>query len=268
MTAAGITRCLLPACCLAFLTACAPRSVALPTGAGAPFPGYRAAFDEATQACRDVRTLAALVGLSGRAGGTRLRGRIEAGFAAPGMVRLDALAPFGSRPVFTLVSRNGEATLWLPRDGRVLTDAPTEAVIEALAGVALGPDDLRAVVAGCGFHAAVPVAGRVFGDDWAALQDGETTLWLRRTDAAWRLVAASRGPLEVRYQEYAQGRPSTVRLRTTAGSPADITLTLSEVDVNIELEPQVFEVRVPDGAVPLTLQELRRAGPLGASGER
>jgi hypothetical protein len=42
----------------------------------------------------------------------------------------------------------------------------------------------------------------------------------------------------------------------------DLTLVLSQVDVNVALGDDVFRVEVPKGAVPITLDELRRTGPL------
>ena len=41
--------------------------------------------------------------LSGKAADTKLRGRIDAGFAAPSRARLEGVAPFG-RPVFVLTA--------------------------------------------------------------------------------------------------------------------------------------------------------------------
>ena len=93
---------------LALLIACHPPAAPARSGPafrrrGSPFPDAAAAYAEATAACRGVRTLSAELALSGRAGGQKLRGRILAGFAAPGKVRLEAPAPFG-RPIFTLVA--------------------------------------------------------------------------------------------------------------------------------------------------------------------
>jgi hypothetical protein len=39
---------------------------------------------------------------------------------------------------------------------------------------------------------------------------------------------------------------------------------LSDVNINVPLDPAVFDVDAR-GAVPLTLDELRRAGPLGTA---
>lgn len=257
---------LLPAACLVLLWGCAPRVPALPPGPGTPSPEFGAAYAEAIERCRGVRTFAGLLELSGRAGSTRLRSRMEAGFAAPDQARLELPAPFG-RPVFILVANGDRATLVLPRDRRVLNDAPADAIVEALAGVALGAEDLRAVVAGCGLGAGEPAAGLSYGGGWLSVDGEDTRTWLRHVDGRWRVLVAVRGPLEVRYSDYDRlGRPATIHIRTTppdAQNAADLTIRVSQVDINTQLGPEVFTVEVPDGAVPLSLEELRRAGPLG-----
>jgi hypothetical protein len=211
-----------------------------------------------------VRTLSAELALSGRAGRQKLRGRILGGFSEPGRVRLEAPAPFG-RPVFTLVVRDGMATLVLNRDRRVVRDAPPAALVEALTGVALGPDELRAALAGCGSGIDEVASGQSFPGDWVAIQGRQGKSWLRRIDGAWRLVANTHDALEIRYDEFASGRPSAVRLRSTPsqGAATDLTLRLSQVEINGTLGAEVFQVEIPDDATPLSLQELRRAGPLG-----
>jgi hypothetical protein len=42
---------------------------------------------------------------------------------------------------------------------------------------------------------------------------------------------------------------------------------LSEVEVNPTLDPQTFQQQVPAEATPLTIDELRKAGPLGDTGK-
>jgi outer membrane lipoprotein-sorting protein len=259
--------CFLVACCLA--AACARKRPALPSGPGTPFPEFASAYAEATDQCRGVNTLSAAIGLTGRAGKTKLRGRIDAGFAAPADMRLEGVHPFG-KPVFILVARGDDATLLLPRDGRVLRGARPGAIVEALTGVALGPAELRAVIAGCGFGPDVPTGGRAYEKKWAALDAGDTTVYLRQLAGRWRVAAAARGTLSVAYENYISGRPETVRMRMMperANVAADLTLRLSQVDTNVPMDRKVFEVDIPDNAVPLTIEELRRAGPLGAAGE-
>jgi hypothetical protein len=206
----------------------------------------------------------AVLGVSGRAG-RRLRANIDAGFEAPARVRLELPAP--GRPIFIFVAKGESGTLWLPREERVLRDAPPSDTLEALAGVRLGPEDLRRIVAGCGVVASQPSGGRAFGDEWVAIDANGGTDWLQRVDGTWRLAAASRGTLEVQYMDFAGGRPQTIRLRAgrDAGASTDLTIRLSQVDVNEPLEADVFEVEIPAGTTPMTLEELRRSGPLGKS---
>ena len=160
------------------------------------------------------------------------------------------------------------ATLVLNRDRRVVRDAPPAALVEALTGVALGPDELRAAIAGCGVAVDQISSGQSYPGDWATVEGSQGRSWLRRVAGAWRLVANVHDALEIRYDEFASGHPSVVRFRTTPaqGAATDLTLRLTQVDINVTLGAEVFEVEVPDDATPLSLEELRRGGPLGQSG--
>jgi outer membrane lipoprotein-sorting protein len=238
----------------------------LPSGASTPFPEFASAYQQATAACGGVKTLRASLSMSGKAGRTKVRGRIDAGFAAPARARLEGLHPVFGKPVFILVADGSRGTLVLPREDRVLRDAPPDRIVEALAGVPLGADALRTAISGCGFGAAAPADGRTFANGWAAGSAGESTMYLRRSGDGWEVAAATLGGVTVTYADYASGRPATVRIRAGSNaSTADITLRLSDVDINTTLDPRTFEVELPDHPVPLTLDELRRAGPLGGS---
>jgi len=252
-------------------TGCAARLPALPGGPGTPLADYAAAYAQATERCRGVRTFAGVLNLSGRVSGTRIRARIDAGFASPGRIRLEGLPPalaFG-RPIFVLVGEPDGAMLVLPRDKRVLTGEPTERIIEALAGVELTAEELRAVVSGCGFGPVEPQGASAYENGWIAVQAPATTTWLRNTEGAWQPLAAVRGPVEIRYEEFSGAYPSRIRIRTApvdSGTRADLTFRVSDADINIELGPEVFRVDVPADATPLTLDELRQSRP-GSSNE-
>lgn len=207
--------------------------------------------------------------LSGHAGSTKLRGRIDAGFEAPARARLEGIAPFG-KPVFILVADDARGALVLPREDRVLSDAPPDRIIEALAGVPLGADTLRTIVSGCGFGVTGALGdGRRFTNGWVAGQTGDETVYLRQAAGGWQMASATRGALAVTYDDYAGGRPATVRIRATSADrvTADLTLRVSEVEINTTLDPRTFDITpdLPPQPVPLTLEELRRAGPLGGS---
>ena len=262
-------------------TGCGPRRIALPAGAGTPTTQFATAFASALTHCRDVRTLQAELGLSGHVGGQRLRGRALAGFA-PGALRLEAVAPFGS-PAFILVADGSRGTLLLPRDRRILQNAPPEEILNALIGVPLGPDDLRAVLSGCLKANAAPRSGREYGPDWMSVDlDSGGTVYLQRQATGWRIAAGRYAGLEIEYPKFAgerapqrgslagdPGLPAQIVIRSagTGGAGiADVSLavTLSQVDVNGDLpRDQLVALKIPPGLTPITLDDLRHAGPLG-----
>ena len=249
----------------ASLAACGSRRLELPTGAGTPYPEAARVYAEAVNDCRGVRTMQATLGLSGRAGATTLRGNVDAGFAAPDRLRLEGRHPLG-RPVFILVATGGQSTLLMPRDDRVLRDVAPESIVEALVGLRLTPEELRSLVSGCGFGAAEPGDGREYPGEYVAVDvagaEGATT-YLRRQQNGWRVAGASRPPLSVIYSDAAGGRPATLHLVSTGTPRADLTVRLSDVNINVTMGEDVFSVDVPPAAQPLTLEQLRRAGPLG-----
>lgn len=246
---------------------CGTPLLTLPAGPGEAAPDTAAAFAQATTACQRISTISAEVGVSGSVNGGRIRGRLLAGLAAPASAYLEAPAPFGA-PVFVFGAANGEATLLLPRDRRVLERGDPEAVLEAVTGVPLDPMELRAALTGCASADPARVAqGRSLGGDWRMVP-GEHELYLRRerAGAPWRLVAAIHRSdatgWRAEYRDFLADVPRAVRLTSLEPRRFDIRLQLSQVDINVPLEPRTFTVAVPPGSEPLTLDELRAAGPL------
>lgn len=245
------------------VAACAPKPIALPEGDGVPYPDFAEPFAVATAPCRDVRSITAELGLSGHVGRTKLRGRALVGLAAPDSIRLEALAPFGP-PVFVLGASGGRATLLLPRDDRVLSDTPPDQIVEALTGVRIDPASLRSALAGCGIDLATPTGARSYGDTWLAIQsDRGEALFLERVAGAWRVRGARRSAFMLTYDELGPVQPKRLTIRAAGNVPAEIRLRLSQVETNVELGAEAFKVDVPANAAPLTIEELRDAGPLG-----
>ncbi len=294
----GLRRCLIAVMLLGTATACGPKPFVLPSGPGQPIDDFRTPFDQASAACRGVRTVRTSIGLSGRAGNERMRGTLIAGLAEPDSLRLEGVAPFGP-PVFILVSRSGSATLLLPRDNRVLTGVTAADILEALAGLRLDPVALRAILSGCVTPDPQPVGGHAFytngpirvgsgstGYPRKALIDIGLDIardsplkrvahaYLRQIDGQWRIVAGVLPGLQVEYDQFESGLPKTVRIASRAEAAMDarpfvsvsLLLALSDVATNVTLNPAAFAVDVPPDAVPMTLSELRDAGPLGVKG--
>lgn len=248
-------------------SACASRRLELPSGTGTAFPGYQEAFAAASAGCRGVRTLTAEAAVSGTVGRGKLRGRVLVGFERPGRMRLEAVAPMGA-PVFILAADGPAATLLMPRSNDVVRGEPTESILEALIGVSLRPDDLQAILAGCVTADPTATGGQQFSGGWVRVGlEGGSSAFLQQRDGQWRIRAGLRPLLAVEYErDPGTGpTPQIVRLRSAAdgGPGADLRLALSQVETNVPIAAKAFTVVVPQGALPMTLAELKQSGPLG-----
>jgi hypothetical protein len=256
----------LPGLALAALlgSSCGGGLMRLPSGPRVPAPDAPAALVEATRACSVVTSLAAVASVRGSVGGQRIRGKLETGLSAPASARVEAIAPFG-QPLFIFVARGDDASLWLPRDGRLLEHGRPDQVLEAITGVPLDPTDLRAALTGC---SGVSSAGEAIGDEWRVVRDtGAGEVYLRRERSTWRVAAIvrrdpGRPAWRAEYREFVEGLPRSIRLTSLDGDRFDLRLNLSQVDVNTPLDAAAFELRVSGNPKPITLEELRRSGPL------
>jgi outer membrane lipoprotein-sorting protein len=246
---------------------CGTPLVKLPAGPGAPAPDAAEALSQATATCAQVSTISAEMAVSGSVAGRRLRGRLLVGLSSPASAYLEAPAPFGA-PIFVFAATGGEATLLLPRDRRVLRHGDPAGVLEAITGVPLGPDQLRTVLTGCAASPEPTALARAqsLGADWRVIP-AEPELYLRRerAGAPWRLVASiNRGASGWRadYADFQANVPRGVRLTSLDARRFDLRLALSQVEMNVPLDASVFEVAIPPGTQPLTIEELRDAGPL------
>ncbi|HEY2906424.1 MAG TPA: hypothetical protein VGJ29_11045 [Vicinamibacterales bacterium] len=260
-------------CLLAALLACscARHGLKLPTGAGEPAPDGREALAQATASCAAIRTFSAEVRLSGKIQGQRLRAHLLVGAAAPASARVEAVAPIGA-PIFIFAARAGDATLVMPRDNRVLEHARPEEVLGAIAGVPLNAEELRLTLTGC-WPSDPPVGGaRRFGDTWRVVDVAEkdiVTLHRPRTVDPWRIVAAEHhdtqgGRWQATYDDFQSDLPHAIRISSAgagSGSAYDLQLALSQVETNVPLDDDVFRVKIPGDAAPISLDELRHARP-------
>ena len=239
----------------------------LPTGPGSPYPAFRKTLADITERCQGIRSLTAELSVSGRLGERRVRGRVLAGVQAPDSIRLEGLAPFGA-PGFIVAASPRASVLLLPRDDRVLLGAEPAAILDALVGLRLEPDQLLAVATGCITPSPEAQSGRTYPGDWIAIHmtDGSTA-YLRDVESP-RLVAGLVAGLRVEYRAFAYELPQSIRLQSLVagvdGRPlTDVTVTISQFETNRRLGDEVFEVVVPASAFPITLEELRGDGPLG-----
>ena len=265
-------RCLSVCAFLSLLAGCAAGRISLPDGPGTPFPDYAALFETAVSECATNRQWDGLIRLRGRSGGLRINDRVAAGLAAPGSVRLELRGPFG-QVGFILVASEDEATLWLTREGRVLRDVSAADMLEALIGLPFGPEDLKAVLTGCLVPDPQPTAGRRIGE-WVVVDlAGGAVAYLRPVDGEYHLTVGVRDGLTIEYDRFSRRMPRLVRLRSVpadassrARPDVDLEATFTSVNLNLEFPDGAFSLAglVPDEAVPMTLEDLRRMRPMEA----
>lgn len=246
--------------------ACTPArpAIELPDGEGVPVADQAAFWELVSAPCRGVRTMEFLLVLGGRSGDTTLRRtRMRAAAERPGSLRIEALAPFGA-PVFVFVARDDHATLLLPRDRQVVHDARPADVLHALAGLALDPGDVHALLTGCLEPDPVSISARRHPDGAVTVElQGGTTAYVRDAGDGQVVVAGRRGDLSVEYSDHVRGLPRRFRILVEGvEGGTDLTANLSRVNMNTELHPAAFRVDVPAQYAPVTLAGLRDAPPL------
>ena len=217
-----------------------------------------------------------VLAINGQTGPRRLRGRVRGAVERPASVRLEGLAPFGAAAFVLVVDPPGEALLVLPRDRRFVTHDDGGELLGSLTGLGLRPDDFRAVLTGCVVPNPRPVSGRSYGDAWKAIElEGNATIFLRPVDGALVvtghvMTAGTRPGMRVEYSDHVRGLPRRVHVLVTdaTGVATDLTATLSQVSINIELDPNVFVAPPFDDYGRMTLDQFRAAvGPLEAPPE-
>ena len=233
-----------------------------PAGPGEPAPEAPAAWSEATAACQRVRTYSAIVTLSGTVRGSRFPGlTMVTALTADGGAHLQAHA--SGRQIFLLAGRADQASLWLREENRVVT-APLEDIVQNLADVRFGGDDLLAILAGCAVRSFEIASARRYG----ALVSVETTqgrVFIEQIDGAWAAKGAVVDNLIVDYRQRDGPMPSDVVLGTPEQGAAGVTLRFRPEQVALDeaLRPQLFALPASAAsATPMTLQELRDSGPL------
>lgn len=262
---------LLWAACLT--ASCGTPLIKLPGGPGTPAGDGAVVSAEATAACRGINTITLEMSVHGSAQGRRLRGRLTAGLATPASARLEAVASFG-QPLFVFVARNGDASLLLPRDNRLLEHGRPEDVLEAVAGVPIDAAALRSLVSGCPRSASGGTNGlenvRSLGENWRVAADESDTVYFQRVPPGrWRLVATLHPPgpsgtgWRAEYSMFDDNLPRKVHLVSQPSGRFDLELDLSQVELNVTLGPEVFQLQQTAAAAPITLDDLRQSGPLG-----
>jgi hypothetical protein len=137
-----------------------------------------------------------------------------------------------------------------------------------MTGVSFGPAELQAIFTGCVLPAPRATSGTLHANGWASM-DIETmeeprrtaTIFLVRSGAQWQVRAARRDRWRIDYPSWSGMFPRSVRIAAPDIRVA-IAAELSQIEPNVPIDPAAFVANEKQGLMPLTLTELRDAGPL------
>jgi hypothetical protein len=208
---------------------------------------------EATQHCNAIRTFQAAMRLSGR-GLPNLN--VQTGVTASGQLRL--LVGATASPDIWLAGTAERATLLLREDNRVVRGR-TDEIVDALIGARLGPEQFLAMLTGCVARDRSVATATAF-DRTRRISTPDATLFLEQTNGAWRIVAGTFGDTRVDYRPLTATFPTRVRVRTKLvdGREIGFTLDVQESIPDKPIEDTLFELAVPAGAEPMSVEELRQ----------
>jgi hypothetical protein len=249
-------------------TACGHAMFAPPAGPGVPVANPEAAWTEATRGCGAARTYSAAMRVSGRAGEQRIWPlALDVAVAVDRSIYMGATV--AGRSIFVLAGTAGQATLWLRREERSVTAPPAD-ILEAILGIPLPPERLVALFTGCvttdQVVSAASQRGRVMTIDTT-----DARVHLERRDSGWQTRAGESEGFVVEFARESSSFPQKIWIRSAAGREPRVAIdvTVSDLEVNGAIPPRVFSP--PAGAAaaqPMTIEELRAAGPLKHRGNQ
>jgi hypothetical protein len=236
---------------VALTTACGARFYEPPSGPASPATDGPQVLADATRRCRDVRTFQASMRLSGR----RLPNlNVTTGVVTDGRLMLQVGAT--AAPDLWMAGSADAATLLLREGNRNrVVRAPAAAIVEALVGVSLGPQQFLALLTGC-VARDLTATEAVAYNGTRRIATPDATLYVESLEGAWRIVAGSLGDIRVDYRPVAAPFPARVSVRADARD-VRFTLEIQEALADRPIADEDLQLTVPPGAVPMTLDELR-----------
>jgi outer membrane biogenesis lipoprotein LolB len=241
---------------------CSVPGIVLPSGPGVPAPDAASAWAQASASCRAAKTYQGEFHVSGRVNGQRLHGTLQGAVTAADEIYLLMPAPIGA-PVFVLQGTGEAATLLLPHDNRLVTGRADD-IIEALTGLKQGPRQLLAILTGCVGQSSDMIAGLRYGA-WLKIATNDATTYLEQRDRRWAVVAGEVSGLIVGYRTIEGNWPRALQVESAPGRAPVVALTigLDQLGVNdLKAPVSAMALKIPTGAMPMTLEELRAIGPL------
>ena len=258
---------------------CAGRAAFVaPRGPGVPAPDAGTVWSTLAASCRSTTSYRSEFALTGQIGDRRIRGlasaKLFAALASSGNIGLEAAV--SGQLLFRLGGAADKAVLLLRDQNRVATARPDQ-ILEALIGIPVSSARLLAIVTGC-VTTVEPVERAVRHEGLLEIVTADANVFLAPAASGWQVRAGRFGAslgagsstalgaseVLVDYGTFVDGLPRDIRITSSSGAKAAVLLNLrvQAVQTNVDLDPSLFRVTIPEGAATISLDELRQAGPL------
>jgi hypothetical protein len=174
-------------------------------------------------------------------------------FERPDRVRVELLGAFGSTRWIAVIS-GGEVLVFFPSRREYLRESRIEQVVEALLGVALGPEEVISALAGVGLPLGGSCAVRAVREDGATrIELGEGAIELDEAQIRWAEGDDYRVVYPTRWKS--RGRPVPDRVDIQS-SELQASIKVEDLGVNVPFHSKAFILDVPGDAQRLELQEI------------
>jgi outer membrane lipoprotein-sorting protein len=214
----------------------------------------RAALARLEEHRRSLRDLRSRTEMTVRRGGRAQRfSGVLLLLSEPAGLRFEALTPFGM-PVLVVAGDPKSVTLWEVLDNRAYIAPPSPEANRRWLGLALGVEDLVALLAGCVRPLPDPTSMELRAPDAVgpSLQltaaSGEQRIWFDPDSGQARQVEwTGKNPGRVTFNPApADGPPAGLRLETPDGS-LRVSITYRDPRLNTGFDPALLSLTVPEG---------------------
>ena len=197
----------------------------------------------------------AVARIRGRGPQGRFSASLLVAFERPDRLRVELLGPLGGSRWIAVVT-GGEITVLFPSRREFLQERAVPEVLAALVGVRWGADEIMAVLSGAGLplDPSIPIA--------AAFHEGNTVRVGFADERFLRLkgdelIEAKARGYRVRYpsawRSKGKAAPDRIELESEDVSAA---LAILDLDVNVRLQAEVFELSIAQGTTRVELAEI------------
>ncbi len=196
-----------------------------------------------------IRRYQGFVRIRGKGPEGSFDGRLVVIFERPDDLRIELLGLFGSTRWSAVASENGIKVLF-PGSNEYVEEPDTADIVGRLLGIPLDAEEVMALLSGVGTPPDVEVR--------AGYRQGPTTIGVLAEGE--RIELAEDGQVSsVQARAYRVSYPTSWKKRRRqipdrlllSTESIRVTLTAEDVEVNAALDPEAFELEIPDGAARL-----------------